>query len=352
MALEDAQLSYETQRAAKLQLILDQPMSDMMTGLVNRDFEGDFFKVGDTVSIIKPDVKSAKIAQGSLLDASATGTAGYFAGTVTSGELAATADDRLDASDLKFSKSFMQIDKYMKYAFLVSDITKTEGGYNYESGGIDMVGHNIRKAHNLEIAELCLNDTTLKANATTDGMGAAAPISVANVDALYEEVILPMWARLYDAGAITKDGQVTFGSNPQQGKQTYGKIYVPTKLYTQLLKSKYLTDRSTVDADTKVETGKVKTLLGLEVEVEPALITRTAAVANDYNNVTVADAAAGTFAIVMGTRNAVTHAGKVLPPESFRSHSKFGTEYHGLEIYGQELISPESCAIAFCKLTA
>lgn len=349
MALKDGQNSLEVQMASKVQLILEQPMSDVTTGLVNKDFQGDFFKVGDTVSIMKPDISSVKVELGSLVDDGTTINAAY---NVTGGAhaLADNADARLDATDLKFTKSTMQINKSAKYAFIVSDIINEEGKWNYQSGGLDMTAHQIRRGHNVEVCNLLLNDTTLKANATADGMGAAAPIEITNADDLYEKVIIPLFARLYDAGAITQDGQVTFGSNPQQEKQTYGKIYLPTKLYTKLLTSKYLTDRSTVNADTKVETGKIKTILGLDIAVEPSLVTRVADVAGNFDQVTVADAAAGTFAVIAGTRNAVTHAGKVLPPEGFRSHTRFGTEYHGMEIYGQQISSVDSAAIAYVTL--
>ena len=38
--------SMEVALATKMQLVLDQPMSDISTKLVNKDFEGDFFKIG------------------------------------------------------------------------------------------------------------------------------------------------------------------------------------------------------------------------------------------------------------------------------------------------------------------
>ena len=85
----------------------------------------------------------------------------------------------------------------------------------------------------------------------------------------------------------------------------------------------------------------------MEVNVEPCLdqkakrhITVTGIEDND------------TLVIIAGTRNAVTRAGKVLPPDSFRSTTRFGTEYHGLEIYGQEIATKEAVVIAFVKMPA
>lgn len=347
MPLSDSQKSLEVQAAAKLQLKLDQPMSDITTGLVNHDFEGDFFKQGDTVSIFQPDEASVKVELGGLH--SGTEISAAYDTEEKAKLLADTADQRLDASDLKFNKTTMQIDKYAKYAFLLSDITEAEGKWNYKSGNLDLVAHKMRKAHNVEISDLILNDTAVQATATANGYGPAAPIVIDSVDKLYEEVIIPLYATLYDAGAITQDGQVTYGSNPEQQKQTHGNLYVPTKMFTQLLKSKYLTDRSTVAADEKVKTGIIKTVMGLDIAIEPSLVSRVSEEAGNYNQVTVPNATAGTFCIIAGTRNAVTRAGKVLTPESFRSHKRYATEYHGMEIYGQRLMSPESVAVAFCK---
>ncbi len=45
--------SYEVALAQKLQLQLTQPMSDIQTKLTNRDFEGDFFKISDSTSVIQ-----------------------------------------------------------------------------------------------------------------------------------------------------------------------------------------------------------------------------------------------------------------------------------------------------------
>ena len=60
--------SYEVALAQKLQLQLTQPMSDIQTKLTNREFEGDFFKIGDTVSIVKPDVNSIKVEVRAITD--------------------------------------------------------------------------------------------------------------------------------------------------------------------------------------------------------------------------------------------------------------------------------------------
>lgn len=321
--------------AAKMQLVLEQPKSDITTKLVNNDFEGEFFRIGDTVAICKPDPESVAVELGEL----DTG--------------AHPKDDRLDVTDVKFAdQRILKIDKYAKYAFIISDITKAEGKWNYESGNLDLAAQKIRDAHNTEVCQLLATDANVIAQQTAEDLDAvlgtkAAPIQLANADELYEKILVQMHSVLYDRGAITADGQVTYGSNPQEAKQTAGAIFLPRRAYNAFLTSKYFTNRSTEKADNKVETGNIARVLGLEVNVEPCLDQKA------KRHITVADIADNdTLVIVAGTRNAVTRAGKVLPPDSFRSTKRFGTEFHGLEIYGQEIATKEAVVVAFVKMPA
>lgn len=368
MAFNPQDNSFEVALATKMQLYLDQPMSDISTGLTNRDYEGDFFKIGDTVSVVKPDIDSVVIEVGTpITPAGERQTFTFIAGTNLSNN---TVDDpanyasgvndaKLKVRDLTFSKSTLKIDKTAKYAFAVSDITKAEGKWDYASGGLDLAQQRLRKAHNIGTMNLALSNpvgsdktNNIRALQTADGVDkvfgtAANPIKLSNADELYENIILEMYARLYDKGAITADGQYTFGSNPTEKKQTYGRIYMPTKLYTMLLKSKYFTDRSTVAADEKVKTGSIKTITNLDVNIEPALVNSTVA---SVKNVTVAGAANGVMCIIAGTSNCITRAGKVLPPERQRSITRFAEEFHGMEIYGEKIFNPECAVVAFVKM--
>ena len=80
--------------AAKMQLVLEQPKSDITTKLVNNDFEGEFFRIGDTVAICKPDPESVAVELGELDN-----------GTHPK-------DDRLDVTDVKFAdQRILKIDK-------------------------------------------------------------------------------------------------------------------------------------------------------------------------------------------------------------------------------------------------
>ena len=364
MAFNQNDNSFEKALATKMQLILDQPMSDISTGLVNNDYEGDFFKIGNTVSVVKPDPNSVNVSLGKAITPDGErqtftlDAAGLSNNSVDDSANYASGvnDSRLKIRDLTFKKNELVIDKTAKYAFAVSDFTEAEGKWDYESAGLAQAAYRLRKKHNIETASMIVTDPTVIANQTAAGLDtvlgtAAAPIVINSADQLYEDIILEMYARLYDKGAITADGQIPAGSNPTQSKQEYGKIYMPTRIYTQLLKSKYFTDRSTADADGVVKTGTVKTITNLDVSIEPALVSVKAAGADD-NHVTVDAAEAGTFVIVAGTKNAVTRASKVLAPDSFKSHERFATEYHGVELYGEKVFEPEALCIAFVKFPA
>lgn len=360
MAFNPDNGSLEVQLATKMQLILDQPSSDLSSGLVNKDFEGDFFKIGDKVNIVKPDINSVNVEVGQPIIPTATQKYGdtmeeHVANATSddianySGDSAGNNDARLKITDLMFEKATLEINKTAKYAFAISDILEAEGRFNYESGALDLAAWKIRKKHNLETAQLILDGSAAPVDGEVPtGKIEQMTVTVSNAEDIYEKLIVPIFAKLYDRGAITADGQVSFGSNQTVQKRTYGKIYVPTAIYTELLKSRYLTDRATVAADEKVETGKVKTILGLDIAIEPSLAGTTA---GDLNHVKLPTGTlAGTMVVVAGTQNTVTRAGKVMPPEKFRSHTRFADEYHGMEIYGQEVVSPESAVVALVTL--
>lgn len=333
--------SMEVALATKMQLVLDQPMSDISTKLVNKDFEGDFFKIGDTVNIVKPVPESIAVEIGAL----SGGVLAQTDGVVD--KLGKAGDERLTVTEATFTKTTLQIDKYAKYAFILSDITKAEGKWNYESGNLDLAAQQMRKMHNVLTAQAIVTDEAIREQQVTEGLDLGTPdnpIQLRDADDLYERILVPMHSALYDRGCITADGQITYGSNPQEGKATKGAMFLPAKAYNCFLTSKYFTDRSTTAADDKVATANVAKVLGLEVNVEPALDPKA------KRHVTVAGIAEDTLIIIAGTSNCVTRANKVLTPDSFRSHSRFGTEFHGMEIFGEKVFTPEAAVVAYVKL--
>lgn len=313
MALSD---SYEVALATKMQLTLQQPMSDMSTKLANRDFEGDFFKIGDTVSIVKPDITSV---------------------TVT---IAAKSDARPATPELDFSKLTMQIDQSMAYGFLISDITVAEGRWNYESAALDQAAQRMRRKHNMDIADLICNDATITRLGTP-----TAPLELDTPDDLYRKVCIPLHTALYNAGAISADGKFTYGSNPEQELRTSAGLFLPAELHGELLASDYVSHNSSADAQDVVKTGSYFKILGMDMEIEPALSYNTT------EKVTVTDLAANTYIVVAGTSNCVTIASKVLTPDKQRDTTRFADKYTGLEIFGRKVIEPKAAVVAFVKFS-
>ena len=70
---------------------------------------------------------------------------------------------------------------------------------------------------------------------------------------------------------------------------------------------------------------------------------------NSAEKITVASLASDAFVVIAGTSNTVTEASKVLPPEKFRSHTRFGDEFHGLEVYGRKVVEKDAAIVAFVK---
>lgn len=300
--------------ANKMQLILRQPTSDMTTFLTNEDYQGDFFNIGDVVKIAKPDPNSVNVVVG------------------------AKDCDRPELRELNFESTVMVIDKSMKYAFQICDIIEAEGRWNYESGALDLAAQNMRIKHNLETANLVVNSDKIPRIGTP-----ANPIPV-NGDTFYSKVLVGAYASLRAKGAITADGRYTFGSNPEEQKRTRAAIFMPEEGLGLTLTSKWVTNRPTADADDVLRTAGYKEVLGMSIEFEPSLSQKAA------DHITVENLAEGAFAVVIGTNNTVTRAGKVLKPDVMRDVNKYADNYYGLEIYGEKIASPNSCVVAFCTL--
>lgn len=308
--------------ASKMQLILRQPTSDMTTFLTNEDYQGDFFSIGDTVKIVKPDPNSVN---------------------VTIGEKNCK---RPELRELDFSSMTMKIDKAMKYAFKICDIQEAEGRWNYESGAHDLAAQNMRIKHNLGTANLIINDAKIPRIGTP-----AAPI-VVDGDTFYSKVLVGAYTHLRANGAISADGRYTFGSNPEEQHRTRAAIFLPQEGLGLLLTSKWVTDRPTADADDVLRTAGYKEVLGMSIEFEPSLSTIAADHVQLDNDGTLEDMPEGVFAVVVGTNNTVTRAGKVLKPDVIRDREEYADDYYGLEIFGEKVVSPNSCVVAFCKLAA
>lgn len=300
--------------ATKMDIVLKQPQADVTTYLTNQDFQGDFFDIGDTVKIVRPDPNSVSVVVGEK------------------------NCDRPELQELDFEAGLLRIDKSMKYGFQICDIQDAEGRWNYESGAHDLAAQSMRIKHNIGTLDLIVNNKNVLRLGTPE-----APIEV-DPDTLYTKVLVPSYVALRANGAISADGSYSFGSNSEVQHRTRAAIFMPQEGTQLMLTSKWVTDRPTPSADDTLRTAGYKEVLGMSIEFEPAL-SQTA-----QEHVTVAGLAEGAFAVVIGTNNAVTRASKVLEPEVMRDKDKFADNYYGLEIFGEKVASPNSVVVAFCKM--
>lgn len=306
--------------ATKLQMQLRQPMTDITSLLCNEDYEGDFFKIGDTVKIVKPDVSSIVIVDGEK------------------------NCNRPELNELDFSSQTMQIDRSMKYGFQVCDIQETEGTWNYVSAASDIAAQNMRITHNLRTASLIASDANVQARSAALGLGSPANPIELTADTIYSKALVPAFLALREKGAIGADGKYSYGSNPEQPKRTNATIFAPAAAFGLLLNSKELVERPTVAADEAIRTGGFKEILGMGLEFEPSLDPKAA------QHITVVGLAEGAFVMLIGTADTVTRANKVLKPDQFRDHNKYADNYYGLEIYGEKVVSSDSVVAVFAKL--
>lgn len=308
--------------ATKLQMQLKQPMSDVTSLLCNEDFQGDFFRIGDTVKITKPSVDTINITDG------------------------AKSCDRPELDELDFTADTMAVDRTMKYGFKVCDIQEAEGRWEYVSAATDIAAQKMRVKHNLRTMDLILADATIKANSTKLGLGTPeAPLEL-TPETVYSEAALKAFLALRANGAIGADGKYTYGSNPEQPKRTAATMFLPQEGMQLLLTSPYVTDRPTSSADEAIRTGGYKEILGLAIEFEPALSRTSKDHVSAFDSVVDEDV----FPIVVGTADTVTRASKVLRPDTFRNVDEYADNYYGLEIYGEKVVSPDSCVVIWAKI--
>lgn len=318
MAITD---SYGVKLAAKLQSKLEQPRSSIGYGLTNNFYEGDFFQLGDTVKLVIADDNTVNVEF----------------------EIGTKDDTRAAEAQADYTSTTMQIDSTAKYNIYVSDINKTEGKWDYASQGIAKAAHEINIQHDLDIAKLaCTSAPTV-----TGGGTAAAPIYV-TADDIYQKVLVPIFLQLHDSGAMVDGSMAPVGDNPVEQQETQVTVYMPSEIFGLILQSKYVTERSTVSADNVVKTGVYKECLGMRLEMEPALNQNS----ERHVDLTSLTPKTGALPIVAGTKNFITQASKVLPPDEFKNQSKHGTNYSGIELFGRKVSMSNAACVFWATVTA
>ena len=313
--------SYGVKLAAKLQFMLEQPRSSIGYGLTNNYYEGEFFQIGDTVKMVTANDNTVNVE--------------FDIGTKT--------DTRAAEAQCNFTSDLLTVDSAAKYNIYVSDINKAEGKWDYPSLGIAKAANEIRRKHDLDIAKQAANYAPLVDSTIT----AASPKAV-TADTIYSDVLVPIFLKLHDAGASVPGAEEPVGDNPQVAHDTQVSVYMPSSIFGLILQSKYVTDRSTVSADGVVKTGVYKECLGMRLEMEPALDQN----AEEHIDIATLTPKAGALPIIAGTKNFITQASKVLPPDEFVNPSKHGKNYSGLEIFGRKIVQKKAACVFWATLEA
>lgn len=305
--------------AAKLEAQLKQIRADIDTQLVNNDYQGDFFRLGDTVKIVAIDPNSIKV----VIDDK--------------------NDIRPDLDTLTFGADYMTIDKQMLYGFQIKDLDRVEDKWAHEAAALALAAEKMRQAHNLEVIDLILGNTNIAHIGTPT---APVQLTADTAGQLLYQLIIKAKGYLKAKGVIAPDGTYGFGTNGTVQHRTAAALFMPLACHTALLTSQYI--KETERAEDVIRTGKFETIAGLAINVEPALgndglLDKHAAIFDQ--GTTTANGV-----IILGTKNLVTRAAKVLNPEKLRDAHRFADNYYGREIYGQRVAMPEACIVIYVQV--
>lgn len=343
----------------KLAIALGEKLADVQDQLVNNDYEKKFFEWGDTVKIVAIDPNSVKIE------------ARNFKSAV-----------RPMLGDIDFSMTTMTIDKSLAYGFKIDDLTKIEELWNRESAYTDIAARKMRETHNLLTLDLILSNADIP-SIGKDNMDSSAHTVVIPKNIFTNEntdpaspanelfrIVNAISMQLERTGATDRDGAYSFGSNGQAELRTNAGLFIAPELKLELLNKQYLR----VDDVTEgvIKEGKYEKFGGFILNQANELSTtsekccpqlvklRDYLQKHDSSGNAVGTAGTGSVlalgdhlaAIVVGTKNLVTRASRVLPIEKIRSEVERATKYDCMEIYGEMVAVPQAGVVVICKLPA
>lgn len=311
--------------ADMMQLELGRKTTDVLDQLTNTDFQGDFFRIGDTVQVVGVNPNSIKVVEGDKDDLRPT------------------------LNRLAFTMNTMTIDKERKFGFQIKDLERIEDKWNHESAAHALAARKMREADARGVLELIATNDKIRViglnnpiNLVTVGGGSGVPDAVAR--GMFK-LVNRMKSELKKVGALDQAGQYTFGANKTVPLRGTASLFLAPTLYRELLNSQ-VTRVDDVMEDV-IQNGKYEKYLGFLLneapELDPTEPTALAALAAIQP---AAPSTAKVGLVIMGTKNAVTRANKVLPPEKMRDYVHFADNYYGREIYGQMVACADAVIVA------
>lgn len=277
--------------AAELQTELEKDHVFGQAGVINRDYEGEIARFGDTVHI------------GALTDPTVDDYVKNS--TVIDPETLATTDQTLVVDQAKY------------FAFEVDDVDKRQA----RDGGRLLSTAAQRAAYGLA-------DTTDVFLATTMATGAGTTLAAADVTSATPGAAYAIVLKL--KVALDKENV------PQSGRF----LIVSPDFYAVLLSDDRFTDASKYGSNAPIMNGEVGRVLGFAVMVSNNIPAGAAGTPPEVSNYVIA-----------GHSMATTYAEQINSVEAYRPESSFGDAIKGLHLYGAKVVRPEALAVCDVDVT-
>lgn len=266
------------------QLLVSLRKAHVAGNLVNRDYEGQIKRQGDSVKIT------------SIND-------------VTIGTYTSHSD--ITVEDIDDATRSLLIDQAKYFAVELDDVEKAQhvkGGGSPLAQAVDNAAYQLADTADAFLLDL-INDA---AEATSNDLGTVAIHT--DADALYDSIV-DLMVRL-DVNNV-----------PQQGRF----LVVSPTLYGRLLKlDRFVVAGDTVSAETRTN-GFIGEIVGLPVY-------------RSNNLPAVTDAAATGGVALAGYRGATTFAEQIVSVEAARMEKRFADMVKGLHVYGGKVVRPTGVA--------
>lgn len=280
--------------------LAEKKMTNFLNNFCNRDWEGEIKQFGDTVRISVPDPENIVIGHGVIAD----------------------------TSSIYPTQRVMTINKSMNFAFKVNDIEKAQSQFDIVEGSSALAMQKMQDLISLEIQQAIFDSTEVEEYGTT-----GAPIEI-DPDTAYDFAV-DLRIKLTAKGVLNAEGFYTYKGNQEQAKQLSPMLVVAPGIYGEFLKSRVLT-HPTVAGDDILKSGERKQIAGFDITVD-TMITE------------VEGATDALFPYIAGTKMGVTFANQFNVMEVLRDLDSFADIVRGLELYGFEIIQPNSLIKGYVK---
>lgn len=288
--------------AAAVQLPFQQNLVFGQPSVVNRKYEGDLKKMGDTVNV--------------------TTITAPTIGTYTKGS-------DLTIQALTDAQLQLVVNKGEYYAFYVNDIDEIQAAGDFESAGLWEAGIGLRDAMDKYIASICYGG-----GATANRYGRAVIVNGGTNLAGSGQVLA------YNV-LVTLREKLDKQSVPLEGRY----VVVPPEFMSGLLLDNRFIRVNESGTSEGLRNGLVGRVTGFDVLVSNNL--RTVNQSDGTSGANTAD-----LVVVAGVPDAISCAQQLVETEAIRSPTQFADIVRGVNIYGAQVMRSAGIATATCTFAA